>query len=396
MSLRNSSTSSSEARLPELDEIRRPMRDVLTVSAWVLGFLVGFEVTVNSLFPHPTDPRQPPSGQLVVYFDYGRSIEGKIRRLVGPTDETSGPLASAGWIDGDDIAKQPDRASRSDGMLISVYGMSFSSQVGTAMAELDPRITPRLFGGPAAPPNHSYATYQRDRGGNARVVILGVLASSVVGLATNNGMTWRFEGPAPFTYPRFRSTPAGLEARWPSVRTLGQMREALGDPDSWHHLIAQIRADDDVYDPFLFTQNVLDRSALVRLVRRAWGQRVLGQVRGRLRTSSGFVQDSDEIKSLRAILAAFSDEVRKDGKLPLVLLIHDPDYRDHLYQAVKSTLEEKQIPFVSTHTICPTTNPRNFLPDSHFTPEANRLIAWAVLEKLDRHVPRGKAESRMP
>jgi hypothetical protein len=63
---------------------------------------------------------------------------------------------------------------------------------------------------------------------------------------------------------------------------------------------------------------------------------------------------------------------------------------------VKSTLEEKQIPFVSTHTICPTTNPRNFLPDSHFTPEANRLIARAVLEELDRHLPRGKAESRMP
>ena len=92
MSLRNSSTSSSEARLPELDEIRRPMRDVLTVSAWVIGFLVGFEVAVNSLFPYPTDPRQPPSGRLVVYLDYGRSIEGKIRRLVGPTDETSGPL----------------------------------------------------------------------------------------------------------------------------------------------------------------------------------------------------------------------------------------------------------------------------------------------------------------
>ena len=173
------------------------------------------------------------------------------------------------------------------------------------------------------------------------------------------------------------------------------MREALGDPDSWHHLIAQIRADDDVYDPFLFTQNVLDRSALVRLVRRAWGQRVLGQVRRRLRNSSGFVQDSDEIKSLRTILAAFADEVRKDGKLPLVLLIHDPDYRDHLYQAVKSTLE-KQIPFVSTRAIVPTTNPRNFLPDSHFTPEANRLIARAVLKELDRHLPRGKAESRMP
>ena len=101
-------------------------------------------------------------------------------------------------------------------------------------------------------------------------------------------------------------------------------------------------------------------------------------------------------QELCVILAVFSDEVRKDGKLPLVLLIHDPDYRDHLYQAVKSTLEEKQIPFVSTHTICPTTNPGNFPPTPDFTPEANRLIARAVLEELDRHLPRGKAESRTP
>ncbi len=298
MNQRNLSTSSFEAELSDVDEIRRPMWDVLAVSAWVLGFLVVFEVAVNILFPYPSDPRKRPSGRLVYYFDYGRSIEGKIRRLVGPTDETSGPAASAGWIDGDDIAKMPNSASRSDGMLITVYGMSFADQVGRAMAELDPRITPRLFGGPAALPNHSYAYYLRDRGGNSRVVILGVLASSVVGLATNNGMTWRFEGPAPYTYPRFRLTSAGLDARWPSVRTLGQMREALGDPDLWHHLMAQIRDDDDVYDPFLFTQNVLDRSSLVRLVRRAWGQRVLGRVRRRLRNSSGFIQDSDEIKIL--------------------------------------------------------------------------------------------------
>ena len=396
MSLRNSSTSSSDVGPPELDVGRSPIRDALAVSAWVLAFLIGFDVAVNFLYPYPTDPRQRPSGQLISYFDYGRSIEGKIRRLIGPTDETSGPLASAGWIDGDEIAKQPERPARSDGMLVTVYGMSFSQQVGTAMAELDSRITLRFLGGPAAPSNHSFAYYQRDRGGNAQVVILGVLASSVVGLATNNGMTWRFEGPAPFTYPRFRSTTTGLKARWPSVRTLEQMREALGDPDSWDQLVAQIRADDNVYDPFLFTHNALDRSALVRLIRRAWGQRTLGQVRERVYHSAGFVQDSDEIKTLRAILAAFSDEVRKDGKLPIILLIHDPNYRDHLYQAVKSTMEEKAIPYVSTHTICPTTNPKHFLPDSHFTPEANQLIARAVLEVIDRHRPPGKAEIHTP
>jgi hypothetical protein len=396
MSQRSSSTSSSEASLPEADEARHPIGEVLTVTGWTLVFLIGLDVAVNLLFPYPTDPRQPPSDQLVSYFDYGRSIEGKIRRLVGPTDETSGPLATAGWIDDDVIAEQPQRAERSDGLLVSVYGMSFSSQVATAMAELDSRITPRLFAGPSAPANHSFAFYQRDRGGNARVVILGILASSVVGLATDNGMTWRFEGPAPFTYPRFRATPAGLEGRWPTVRTLGQMRAALGDREAWEELVAGIRVDDDVYDPFLFNENALDRSAMVRLGRRAWGQRVVGQARRRLRNSAGFDGDSGEIRALRAILAAFADEVRKDGKLPMVLLLHDPDYRDHLFQAVKLTIEEKSIPSVSTHAICPTTDPRHFVADGHFTPAANRLIARAVLDEIDRHLPRGKAGSPTP
>jgi hypothetical protein len=50
---------------------------------------------------------------------------------------------------------------------------------------------------------------------------------------------------------------------------------------------------------------------------------------------------------------------------------------------------------VSTHSICPTTNPRFFLGDSHFTKEANLMIARAVLDTIHRNRPRAASSPRM-
>ncbi len=74
-------------------------REAAIVTSWMLVFLVAADVTLNQLFPLPRDPRIEPKGRLQIYFNYGWSIEAKIRRAVGPTDETSAPIAMAGWVD---------------------------------------------------------------------------------------------------------------------------------------------------------------------------------------------------------------------------------------------------------------------------------------------------------
>ena len=365
----------------------------MAVSAWIVIFLIAIDITLNVSFPFPTDLHARPS-RLQDYFDHGRSIEGKIRRMVGPTDETSAPIVEAGWLDKmvhrPDV---PDKPKQAGGLLVAVYGMSFTNQMSDAMVELDPTLTLRLFQGPASPPNHSYTAYMMDRGGRSDVVIIGILASSVMGLATNNYMTWRFEGPAPYTYPRYAFDGASLEARWPMVRTLDQMRQRLGDPALWAEYVAQIKAEDDFYDPFVFNLNLTDSSVLARLLRRAWAQRHESVMASRFRTSAGFVQDSDVIRTLKALVESFAETARRDGKLPLVVLFQDRDYKDQLYRALRQTLEEKSIPFVSTHSICPTTIPKFFLGDSHFTKEANRMIARVVLDTIHRNRPRGRLAS---
>jgi hypothetical protein len=378
----SSSISSSERGEPGRRPARGEIREVLAVGGWAAASLVAIDLAINLMFPSPRDPRVASVGMLRTYFHYGRSIEGKIRHIVGPTDQTSSPVVMSGWL-ADVPARRDEEPPRGAGdVLVSFYGMSFTHQLGQATAELDPRVRLRLFGGPAAPPSHSYATYRLDRGGRSDVVVLGILASSVIGMATTSGMTWNFEGPTPYTYPRYFMAAAGLEPHWPLVESLAGMRERLGDRAKWDGYVARIRAEDEFYDAFSFTANPLDQSALVRLIRRAWAQRQHRAVAGRIHTDAGFNEDRQEVRCLRAIVASFAETARRDGKLPLVLLLEGRGYAGHLDRVLRATIDEHAIPCVDTGAICPATDGRNFLPDGHFTPEANGKIARAILARL--------------
>ncbi len=394
----SSSTSSSEPAgagpdpEPAPDRPGGGLRDAAIVAAWMLAALALMDVAVDRTFRLPRDPRVKATNPLVTYFNYGTSIEGKIRREVGPSDESTSLLAMAGWVD-EQARSNPGAVAPPGGILASFYGMSFSSDVAKQLAEVEPRVGLRLFGGPAAPANHSHAIAGLDRGGQSDVMVLGVLASSVKGVATNNGMTWRFENPAPFTYPRHEAGASGLEARWPMVRTLDDTRAALADPALWGRYLAQLRATDDFYNDFLFRHDLSDSSTLVRMVRRAVAQRWEAARAARTHGPKGFVESSPAMASLRAIVAAFAAGARRDGKVPVVLLLEDQGYGDHLGRALEPVLGAGRIPHLATHTVCSPTDRRNFLPDGHFTEEANRKNARALLEVIRRELP-GRLDPR--
>jgi hypothetical protein len=360
------------------------------VAIWFVLFLAVADVAVSALFPLPRDPRKR-GNALSEYFNYGLSIESKIRRAVQPTNAASAPLTQAGWID-DEVAqgRKAQKVSRGD-LVVSFYGMSFSNDIARTLAQVDPKVRIRLFSGPAAPPNHSFAIYSLDRGGPSRVVVLAVLGSSVPGLVTNNGMTWRFEGPAPFTYPRYEPhpdllKPDLLKAEWPVVRTLNELRKRLDNPAGWDEYVAQLRATDGFYNPFLFRRDLGDRSAIVRMIRRAVAQRWQAFRIAQIHGPRGFDESSDAIRSLRGIVVDFAADARREGKLPIVLLIQDQGYRDHLYKVLQADLGEKRIPYLSTHALCPDTDRKNFVPDGHFTAEAYQKIATALLELIHREL----------
>ena len=82
------------------------------------------------------------------------------------------------------------------------------------------------------------------------------------------------------------------------------------------------------------------------------------------------------------MLVAFGAETRQAGRIPLVLLINNRGYADHLDRAVVPELQENRIPFISTYEIAPPTNVSNFLADGHFTHEANGRIARRTLDMI--------------
>ena len=373
----NLSTSSSKPKK------NKAVYSSIVTGLWYLCFLVLFDIAINFLFPYPSEPGKISPGVLDRYFEYGRSIEGKISRMVGPTEESSFSLARAGWLRKKTWAEQPVKLKPGSNLLIATYGMSFSNHVSKAVQEIDSRITLRLIDGPASPPNHSFTAYTLERGQHqADVVIWGILASSVKGLSAMNSATWQFEAPAPFTYPKYVVKNGHLKAIWPKIRTMSELYIAMQDKQQWGEFVAQLQKHDRYFNSFLFHQSPLDYSAMVRLIRRAWAQKHQQKIANEIYSSDGFNLESEEIKALKLMIGNFATTAQVDGKLPIVLLLNDRGYDDHLFKALKPTLEASSIPFVSTHNIAPANDLSNFVSDGHFTKAANKLIAQEVLNLI--------------
>jgi hypothetical protein len=382
MSTLNKNPDSFAASRPK-SGVNPKIRGAAITGLWFLTALVSFDAAINRLFP--SDPLNTSPGAVKLYFDYGRSTEAKISRQLGATDQTSAPIARAGWLDDMQNSAKLSSSTAAQHHLIALYGMSFVQHVGEAMQAVDPSLELRMLLGPAAPPNHSFAAYQRDRGQQADVVIFGILASSVKAMDAMSGMTWTTDFPPPFTFPKYQVQNSQLEATMPLVNSLPQLRQAEQNPQQWQAFVAQLQQHDRFFDPFTFHHNWLDNSAIVRLLRRSWAKNHQDQVMRQIHDQNGFKSDWQQAAVLKQMVQEFAATARQDGKLPIVLLFNDRGYADHLYQLLQPTLAAANIPYVSTHEIAPATDGRNFVSDGHFTKEVDQKIAVKVLDLMQQH-----------
>jgi hypothetical protein len=123
---------------------------------------------------------------------------------------------------------------------------------------------------------------------------------------------------------------------------------------------------------------------VLRLIRRAWGQRVLRDRTASLHAESGFSGAPEIALVLRAILVDFANRARAFGQRPIVILIEDRGYGGLLSDILAATLERDHIEFIATGKIIQADDPHNFVPDGHFTPAAFSEIARATLRLLNR------------
>jgi hypothetical protein len=388
----NSSTSNFDKPLIASPRLRSPetskkIRRVTKTGLCFVASLIALDAGINILFPYPKDPLNTSPGTMNLYFDYGRSLEGKITRQIGPTDEQSAPIARAGWLGDLPHSPQPKQPTAAGHHLIAMYGMSFVGNVGKAMQKTDSSLDMRLILGPAAPPNHSFAAYQRDRHQNqAEVVVFGILASSVKGMDAMSGMTWSTDVPPPFTFSKYVVENQQLREIAPQVQSLDQLRQARQNPQQWQAFVNQLRQNDRFFDDITFDQNWLDHSAIFRMLRRAWTKKHQDQVTQQIHDQNGFNPQWEQATVLKLMVEEFARTAKADQRIPIVILFNDRGYDDHLYQLLKPTLEAAKIPYVSSHSIAPATDGRNFVPDGHFTEAANEKIAEKVLSLVQQEL----------
>lgn len=345
-------------------------RRAVHVALWTLLWLLLADLAI-----HVATDRQSPwasrVGGLARYFDYGRSIEGKLAAAIGPQGDRPNAIVQAGWIDPEAWRALPTKAS-DDGLLVAVYGQSFAFNAARAMQQLDGHMTLRLIGGPAAPLSHSYAAYRADAPlRRAQVVVVGVLASSMAKADSMSALSWTFESPAPYTFPRFTLRDGRLDEVTPVLRTEQAFRRAFAEQgQDWRDFKAQLAAHDRGYDRFAFDGGALDASALMRLVRRGW----VANAQQYEDAATEPARDEVAVEMLRELRRKTTDA----GERLVVVLLHDRGHDGQLERRLAGPLKALGIEFVSTQAVFSAADPANFIADGHYTEAANQRLAHAL------------------
>jgi len=364
-----------------------PSRSTVKVALWTLVWLAAIDVGVNLAFGISPASSNSPSA-LMRYFEYGRSVEGKLRRMVADP-QGAGLIVGAGWIEADKLKALPDKAADGADLMVAVYGQSFAFMAAKEAAKQDGRITLRLVGGPSAPPNHSFAAYQSDTARSpADVVVVGVLSSSVGRMGALSGLFPTFENPAPFTFPRYRLSNGKLEAEWPLIRSEAEFRSAFAERSPlWQQFKQQLARSDRGYSSFVFDESSLDNSSIVRLIRRGWVAHRQPYDDAVYKASAGFRPDSPDMKSLDAMLVEMGRQSRDRKERLIVLLLNTEGRSDYLRAALAPGLEKAGIEYLSTSDYFSANDPSNFAPDLHYTNAANIKFSSALLKSIRRNAP---------
>ena len=360
---------------------------------WIILYLVLIDIAVNILFKFPEDPQKNPPSQWEGYFEYGRSIEGKFDKMAFAARLQIDPTLGYGWLEGqanDWLPSAPGKGKE----LVAVYGMSHTKLLGDAMAQISNKYLIRSICAPGAPVGWGYTAYDLDKDKHsAKVVIWGIMTDNVPFIAATLGAVIYFDLGHPYTFPRYYIEKEGLKAVYPPFMSLVGYKEYKNDKNKWREYQQWLDKHDEFYDPFIFKKGLADYSALLRVIRRAYAQASHERALGRVLTKDGFKTDSNEIATLRMMVEEFAESARRLNRIPIIYLISNRGRGDHLYRALKPSLEAKNIPYLSSHIICPPDDPRAFKGDGHFVPEKDMELAKEMISIIEKELKKNQENS---
>jgi hypothetical protein len=215
-------------------------------------------------------------------------------------------------------------------------------------------------------------------------------------VTTMTAMTWNSAFPMPYTEDRFELAGDGLRLVPLPYESFDSFVRAFYDPHAWSRARAQFKAHDAYYSDLLVRGSALDRSTIVRLMRRAYGLHLERAARARVLDERGFHADTEEIRLLNAIVRDFAAQARRNGIVPVIFVINNYGYGTNLYDALKGTLAACDIPYLSSHTVVSPRDPRGYLPDSHFTDVNDDRLSRALEQVIDSELLHQRSRRSVP
>ena len=397
----SSSTSSSDPAQPR-------GRSGLALFAWAAAWLVALDILINLVFPYPDDPRDTSPGAVALYFDYGRSMEGRLRRATREDREETAPITLAGWYDPLVVDTYPGQP---DGARVTVYGMSHAMRLADAFRQVAPDYTVRTVGAPGATTNWAYGAFLRDEGKReGDFAVLAIMASNLPMIVSSAPMNWNPSFALPYTADRFYLQDGELRRDTPPYASFEGYVRTLNDPVEWDSALSWFEKNDPYFESIRIRQTWLDNSAIFRLIRRGWMQR-----EDRMRGSSvisavAHDPEAEAIRVANAIILDFAEKARAEGIIPVVYIVDSFGYGDQMPRALQDTLARKRILYLASHELVDPTDASGYLPDSHFTDNNDMVLArglkqirlsirteiWLLkIETLFRDVGRDKSGQRL-
>lgn len=357
---------------------------------WILFYLFMIDMAINMMFPYPNDPLNIHPTFLQDYFEYGQSMERKLAKMTRRTVDESAPRVNGGWLNSERQESLPKKKSRPDEVLVALYGMSHTQQLWRAIQKTDEKYLIRGFMAAGATPNWTYAAYEVDKGRHeADVAILGIMTEGVSLVTSTTGTTAYFDIGYPYTFPRYREKNEKLIASYPPFMDANGYLEYFFDHSKWGKYRDWLSENDKHYDPILFKKTVFDHSAIARLLRRAYSEHKKGKINGGIYSNGGFNEHSEEVMVLRNIVTNFAESARKEDIIPIIYLVNTQGQGDKLFRVLRPVLEKNQVPYLSTHIICPPDDPRVFLSEnSHFTLEKDMELAKEMIKIIEKESER--------
>lgn len=362
-----------------------PKRKAFATVAWTLLWLLAIDFAANVLFAYPRDPRNTQPNAVALYFDYGRSMEGRLRRATRADPAAAAPITQAGWYEPLVATRRPPKP---DGVEVTIYGMSHAMRLADALQTESDRYSVRSVGAPGATMNWAYGAYLRDQDkGSSKVAILAVMSSTLPMIVSPAPMDWNTSFALPYTADRFVAGDGGIKRLPPPYDSFREYVRTLDDPAAWERANAWFARHDPYYDRFLVRETWLDNSTMFRLIRRALAQRRDRALRDGARDGAGFRPDSEAVRVANALIADFARTARANGQVPVIYAVDSMGYGDDLYRVIAGTLQREKVAYLSTHTVIDPQDPTAYLADSHFTDENDRLLARAMAQVIDRAMP---------